>query len=96
MQRQPISQKQASHALAQVALGVFDAIEAAGKQGTPSGVLYAAMQSHGATLNQYQTFMRTLVNPGYLVLLDDCYRMTPEGAAFKATLTMRVSAAQSE
>lgn len=36
-------------ALAQVSLGVIEAVEAGGETGAPGGILYAAMQAEGAT-----------------------------------------------
>lgn len=79
-------------ALATVSLGVIEAVEVAGEQGAPGGVLYAAMQAQGASLSQFQGIMRTLVNPGYLVLEDDCYRSTPRTLELKTKLTNSLAA----
>jgi hypothetical protein len=75
------------HALITVSLGVIEAVEAAGEQGAPGGVLYAAMQAHGASLSQFQSLMLTLTNPGYLVLDGDCYRCTSKTQELKTKLT---------
>lgn len=80
------------HALATASLGIIEAVEAAGDVGAPGGVLYAAMQAHGASLNQFQGLMRTLTNPGYLTLVGDCYHSTSKTQALKAKLTVAVQA----
>ena len=80
------------HALATASLGVIEAVEVAGEQRAPGGVLYAAMQAHGANLSQFQSLMQTLVNPGYLALEDDCYRSTPRTLELKTKLTNTLAA----
>jgi hypothetical protein len=79
-------------ALAQVSLGVLEAVEASGDQGAPGGVLYAAMQAQGATLTQFESIMRTLTNPGYLVLADECYHSTSKTPELKIKLTNTLAA----
>lgn len=79
-------------AVATVSLGVIEAVEAAGHIGAPGGVLYAAMQAQGATLQQYQAVMGTLTNPGYLVLDGDCYQSTPKTPEIKKKLTNLLAA----
>lgn len=79
-------------ALATVSLGVIEAVEAAGEQGAPGGVLYAAMQAQGTSLSQFQSLMLTLTNPGYLVLDGDCYRCTPKAQELKTKLTDTLAA----
>lgn len=44
----------------QVAQAVIDAVKAAGNQGAPGGVLYAALMGHGCTLIQFQAIMAAL------------------------------------
>lgn len=78
--------------LALVSLAVIEAVEVAGMQGAPGGVLYAAMQAQGATLTQFQSLMGTLTRPGYLSLEDDCYRSTTSTPAIKAKLTRILAA----
>lgn len=75
------------HALATVSLGVIQAVEVAGEQGAPAGVLYAAMQAQGASFTQFQSLMGTLVRPGYLTVEDNCYRSTPTTLELKTKLT---------
>ena len=82
-------------AVAQVSLGVLEAVEVAGHQGAPGGVLFAAMQAQGASLNQFQSIMGTLTKPGYLVLEDDCYRSTPTTPELKTKLTNILAAVAS-
>ena len=79
-------------AIAQVSLGVLEAVEAAGDQGAPGGVLYAAMQAQGATLTQFQSLMGTLTRPGYLVLDGNCYRSTSSTAELKTKLSNTLAA----
>jgi len=79
-------------AVAMVSLGVLDAVEEAGTHGAPGGVLYAAMQTQGATLQQYQSVMATMVNPGYLMLDGDCYHSTEKTPELKKKLTNLLTA----
>lgn len=79
-------------AVATISLGVIEAVEAAGGQGAPGGVLYAALQAQGASLSQFQSLMRTLTNPGYLMLDGDCYRSTPTTHELKTKLTNTLAA----
>lgn len=79
--------KLAIDALQRVGLGVLEAVEAGEDTGAPGGILYAAMQAHGASLNQFQSFMDTLTGRGFLTVdQSHCYRMTDAGKAFKAKL----------
>jgi len=79
-------------AIATVSLGVIEAVEAGGETGAPGGILFAAMQAQGATHQQYEGIMRTLTNPGYLVLDGDCYRSTPKTPELKTKLTNTLAA----
>lgn len=79
-------------ALATVSLGVLEAVAVAGEQGAPGGVLYAAMQDQGATLNQFQSIMGTMTKPGYLELENDCYRSTSSTPELKTKLTRILAA----
>ena len=49
--------------------------------GAPSGVIYSALMSHGATFNQFQQIMSTLVRHGFLSHDDDSstYHATSAG-----------------
>ena len=49
--------------------------------GAPSGVIYSALMSHGATFNQFQQIMSTLVRHGFLSHDDDAstYHATNAG-----------------
>jgi len=52
--------------------------------GAPSGVIYSALMGHGATLNQFQSIMDTLVKHGFLTHDYDShvYHATPSGLAW--------------
>jgi hypothetical protein len=52
--------------------------------GAPSGVIYSALMGHGATLNQFNSIMDTLVKHGFLTHDYDChvYHATPSGLAW--------------
>jgi len=49
--------------------------------GAPGGVIYSALMSHGATFNQFQQIMSTLVRHGFLSHDDDSstYHATDAG-----------------
>lgn len=73
--------------LQRIGLGVLEAVEAAGETGAPGGPLYAAMNAHGASLNQFNSIMDGLVNRGMLARDEwHCYHMTAAGEQFKQAL----------
>lgn len=78
--------------VAQVSLGVIEAVEIAGEQGARAVVLYAAMQAQGATFNQFMSLMTTLVRPGYLTMEDNYYRATSTTHELKTKLTNTLAA----
>jgi len=48
--------------------------------GAPSGIIYSALMSHGATFNQFQQIMSTLVRHGFLSHDDaNTYHATSAG-----------------
>lgn len=49
--------------------------------GAPSGIIYSALMSHGATFNQFEQIMSTLVRHGFLSHDDDAstYHATEAG-----------------
>jgi len=53
-------------ALQIIVSGTIEAVKAAGDSGAPGGVLYAAMQTQGCTLNQFTSLMGALVRTGKL------------------------------
>lgn len=73
--------------LQKIGLGVLEAAD--DPMGAPGGAIYAAMQSHGATLNQYQSFMSGLTGQGMLIQDGDCFHITEKGKAFKEKLQSR-------
>lgn len=52
--------------------------------GAPSGIIYSALMGHGATLNQFNSIMDTLVKQGFLTHDMDChtYHATTNGLAW--------------
>ena len=52
--------------------------------GAPSGVIYAALMEHGASLNQFQSIMDTLVKCQFLTHDNEChtYHATDSGIAW--------------
>lgn len=55
---------QQAQALKLVVSATLDAIRAAGPDGAPAGVLYAALMAHGCTLSQFESLMSALVRTG--------------------------------
>lgn len=45
---------------------VLDAINEAGEQGAPEGVIYTALSQFGATLDQHQRLVQFLTDQGYV------------------------------
>jgi len=52
--------------------------------GAPSGVIYSALMGHGASLNQFQSIMDTLVKCQFLTHDTEChtYHATDSGIAW--------------
>jgi len=52
--------------------------------GAPSGAIYAALMGHGASLNQFNSIMDTLVKHGFLTHDSEChtYHATDSGMAW--------------
>ena len=48
------------------ALAIQDAVKAAGSMGAPSGPVYAALMTHGCTLDQYNQIIGGMVKVGML------------------------------
>ena len=55
-----------AQALKLVVSAVVDAVEAAGAQGAPGGVIYSALMTQGCSLSQYESLMSALVAAGKL------------------------------
>lgn len=90
-----LTKNQAIEGLQKLGLGVLEAVTAVADVGAPGGALYAAMQAHGASYNQFTSFMHTLTSRGYLTLeADDCYRITAPGTTFMETLQRKFGAAK--
>ena len=56
--------------------------------GAPSGVIYAALMGHGASLNQFQSIMDTLVKHGFLKhdVENHTYHATNDGIAWSTKI----------
>lgn len=80
--------------LQKLGLAVLEAVAKGGDLGAPGGTLYAAMMHHGATLQQFQSFMGTLTGRGMLTLSGDCYYITDAGKSFKSILQAKFGAPQ--
>lgn len=63
-------QKQAALALVSA---IIESVKAAGNQGAPGDILYAALMSQGCTLNQFNSLMAGIVNAGLLTKQGDLY-----------------------
>ena len=53
-------------ALKAICDAVIDSVKAAGPLGAPAGTLYAALMTHGASLQQFESLMSGLVSIGKL------------------------------
>jgi hypothetical protein len=53
-------------ALKAIGDAIIESIKATGDAGMPGGTLYAALMTHGATLEQYEAIMGALVAVGKL------------------------------
>jgi hypothetical protein len=60
-------------ALRAIAASIQEAIEVAGPNGAPGGILYAALMSAGCSLNQFQQIMSGLERAGYVARDGECY-----------------------
>jgi len=72
--------KQQILALQSIGKGIIEAANI-DSIGAPSGVIYSALMSHGASFNQFQQIMSTLVRHGFLSHDDDAntYHATDAG-----------------
>ena len=70
-------------ALQSIARGIIESANLS-PIGAPSGVIYSALMGHGASLNQFQSIMQTLVKHGFLTHDTEChtYHATDSGIAW--------------
>ena len=70
-------------ALQSIAKGIIESANLS-PTGAPSGVIYAALMGHGASLNQFQSIMDTLVKCQFLTHDTEChtYHATDSGIAW--------------
>jgi hypothetical protein len=82
-----LSERQAAmKALHEVALATLETLGEAGNEGAPAGVLFAAMQAHGATKGQFDGIVEPMTLHGFLRRDGDRLRLTEAGEAFMVTL----------
>ncbi len=60
-------------ALKAVADAIIETVQIAGPLGVPGGHIYAALMTHGMTLEQYEQIMSGLVHAGKLRKSGECY-----------------------
>ena len=70
-------------ALQSIAKGIIESANLS-PTGAPSGVIYAALMGHGASLNQFKSIMDTLVKCKFLTHDAEChtYHATDSGIAW--------------
>jgi hypothetical protein len=70
-------------ALQSIAKGIIESANLS-PTGAPSGVIYAALMGHGASLNQFQSIMDTLISCQFLTHDTEChtYHATDSGIAW--------------
>lgn len=59
---------------------ILDAVKAAGPDGAPAGVLYAALMQYGCTLNQFEQLTGALIRAGKLHKAGHLLTLPPVGA----------------
>lgn len=69
-----------------VARVIVQAVSESGRRGLPSGHLYATLSSHGCTIDQYNSFIESLVGLGILKEEDHVLTMGDEKLAIQAGL----------
>ncbi len=60
------NQDKARRALNLIALAIRDTVTAAGDMGAPSGHVYAALMTHGCTLDQYNQIISAMTRTGMI------------------------------
>lgn len=74
-----------------VVLAILESVTVTDGLGAPAGVMYAALQSHGATLDQFNSMMSGLVEGKLLTHSMDCYFITETGELFREKLALKFS-----
>jgi predicted methyltransferase len=69
-----------------VAIYILESIEMASDTGAPSGVIYAALQTQGCTLSQYQSLMKPMLSLGYIKEQAHSLTITQQGREFMTIL----------
>ena len=54
---------------------ITDAAKIAGPSGAPSGVVYAALNEHGMTLNVYQQILGAMTRAGKITVEFNCIKL---------------------
>lgn len=69
----------AARKMARILRAVLESIDA---NGTPAGVLYAALMAHGCTLEQFERIAHTLTDAGLATRRFNVLTRTPAGDAW--------------
>lgn len=68
-----VTKEQAAASMRRVILAIVQIIEECGPQGTPSGVLYAALMTYGMSLEVFEGIMGAIVRAGIATKRGHCY-----------------------
>lgn len=64
--KEQMTPQQQTEGIRRIAQAIVEAVKEAGEFGAPSGIVYAALNAQGMTLDQYQQFIAALVKLGKL------------------------------
>lgn len=81
----PSLNNQQVQAVQRIVLAMLETIQESA-DGAPEGVLFAALQTQGCSLQQFQTLLQPLVERRYVTNEDHLLHVTTEGEAFITTL----------
>lgn len=73
-------------AIKEVTLAVLETIQEAQADGAPEGVLFAALQTQGCSLNQFQSLLQPLQDRGFIQRDGHILRITSAGNNFTSKL----------
>ena len=68
--------QQQLEAIRRIAGAIVETAREAGPLGAPSGVVYAALMTHGCTLDQYNQFIAGLEKAGLIEVRHNCIHAT--------------------
>ena len=70
---------QEAAALRAVIDAILDAVAAGGTRGAPAGIMYAALMTHGCTLDQFNMITGAICRAGLIRRDGDLFHMLPKG-----------------